>query len=201
RARTITHPYLGRRGVAVVCHQCQLVAVECVPVGGKLQTEYFNIAVAVVEGHSSGVAREDRKTGLRLHGAGDLAIGVGPVATFGRPSTVAATGVCIASLAVAIPDVQRHGRGVEQVDLLVVTELAYGKLGVGGLLADCQATVGFRIVAVVIEQAIQAGAEIAIVSDIEYGTVQAQITADMDLITLTGGIEIRPRRAEFIVQL
>src|SRR5699024_6765134 len=80
RARTITHPYLGRRGVAVVCHQCQLVAVERITVGGKLQTEYFNAAVAVVEGHSSGIAREDRKTGLRLHGAGDLTIGIGPVA-------------------------------------------------------------------------------------------------------------------------
>src|SRR5699024_12295034 len=128
--------------------------------------------VAVVEGYVTGIAGEGCKAGLRLHGTGNLATGVGPVATCGRPGVVAATGVCIASLAVAIPDVQHHGRSVEQVDLLVVTEFTYGKRGVSGLLADCQAAIGFRIVAVVIEQAIQAGAETADIGDIEYGTVQ-----------------------------
>ena len=115
-----------RRRRAAIGHQRQRIAVHHVTIAGELQAGGGNRAAAVVDRHRARGAAEDREARLRLHRRAHAAIGVGPVGRYLRPAAIAAAHLCGRGQAIAVPEVQRHSAGVEQIDALVAGEVLDG---------------------------------------------------------------------------
>ena len=169
--------------------QVDRVALDRIAVGCELHARDADCAGHVIDRDQAARALEDGEAGLRLHGAVEQAVGIGPFRTGRRPDAGAAVDGTVVVLATvsAIPE-QQGGRRVNHIDLARNGGLHQDTLRAARRGADGEAVVGQD--AAVGHQAIDAEAIGTAACDVERA-VQRQVVGDREQRGPTGTAEGR----------